>query len=56
MKIGEAVSYGGRHFVNLVTRRNSENTNLQDLVKCLHLKTVKVNYNVLKKCITLYCI
>ena len=35
------IVYGGHHFVNFVTRPKLENTNLQDLVKCLHLKTVK---------------
>ena len=58
MKIGGSVSliwpcvcfsvsdYGGRHFVNLVTLLKSKNTNLQDLVQFLHLKTVKDNYIV----------
>ena len=31
--------------------QNKKNTNLQDLFNVLPLKTVQVNYNVLKECI-----
>ena len=40
--------YGGRQFVNLVTRPKSKNTNLQDLVYFLYLKTVKSKLQCIK--------
>ena len=43
--------YGGCHFVNLVTGPKSKNTYLQDLIYVLHLKTVQVDYIILKESI-----
>ena len=42
---------GGRHFDILFMRPKSENSNLLDLVKVLHSKTVEVNYIEQKECI-----